>query len=142
MYLSAHAVELFLKGAILRKAPDEQFTHDLEHIYNRYKALFPAKRFALTNMPFTTEYPGVNSQVIAAIKREQPDPSELYRYPVSTTGEPWDRAFGFEAGSYARDLATLNADFIRIATEHEATHSRNIQLSQTSQSARDILTSP
>ena len=69
LYLSAHAIELFLKGAILRKAPNEQFKHDLEHIHNRYKALFPAKRFAFVNMPFTTEYPGVNSQHLHALRR-------------------------------------------------------------------------
>ena len=35
---ASHAVELFLKGAILRKAPDERFSHGLEHLQNRYKA--------------------------------------------------------------------------------------------------------
>jgi len=30
LYLAAHAIELFLKGAIMRKAPDEKLGHDLE----------------------------------------------------------------------------------------------------------------
>ena len=73
LYLSAHAVELFLKAAILRKTPSETFAHDLEHIYNRYRALFPAKRFAFTSMPFSSEYPGMTKQEIAEVKRENPD---------------------------------------------------------------------
>jgi hypothetical protein len=120
LYLAAHAVELFLKGAILRKAPDERFAHDLGHIHNRYRALFPAQRFALTTMPFMTEYPGMTKQEIAEAKREQPDPSELYRYPVSKSGEPWEAALGFEAASYSRALGVLRADFRRILGEHDA----------------------
>lgn len=120
LYLSAHAVELFLKGAILRKAPNESFAHDLEHIYNRYSALFPAKRFAFTSMPFSTEYFGMSKKEIAEVKRVQPDPSELYRYTTNKIGEPWQAALGFEASSFAMALAELHADFIRISGEHDA----------------------
>lgn len=120
LYLSAHAVELFLKGAILRKAPNETFAHDLEHINNRYRALFPAKRFAFTSMPFTSEYPGMSKQEVAEVKREKPDPSEMYRYPVSKTGEPWEAALGFEASSFSRSLSVLHADFARISAEYDA----------------------
>lgn len=120
MFLSAHAVELFLKGGILRKAPNEHFAHDLEHIYNRYRALFPAKRFALTSMPFATEFPGMSKQEVVEVKREQPDPSELFRYTVDKTGEPWQAALGFEASSFSRALRALHADFMRISNEHDA----------------------
>ena len=71
-------------------------------------------------MPFTTEYPGMTKQEIAEAKREQPDPSELYRYPVDKTGEPCETALGFEAGSYSRALSTLRADCVRILAEHDA----------------------
>lgn len=117
LYLSAHSVELFLKGAILRKAPNEHFAHDLEHIYNRYKALFPAKRFALTSMPFTTEFPGMSQRELVEAKREQPDPSELFRYTIDKSGEPWQAALGFEASSFSGVLLTLHADFRRITDE-------------------------
>jgi hypothetical protein len=119
LYLAAHAIELFLKGAILRKAPNERFAHDLEHIHNRYRALFPAQRFALTGLPFANEYPGLSKQEIAELKREQPDPSEIYRYPLDKSGEPWDAALAFEAGSYLKVLSTLRADFQRILEAHE-----------------------
>ena len=88
LYLSAHAIELFLKGAIIRKVPTELFGHDLEHIYSRYKALFPAKRFAFTSMPFTTEYLGMSKLKTSEVKRKQPDPGEIYRYAMDKTGEP------------------------------------------------------
>jgi hypothetical protein len=120
LYLAAHAVELFLKGGILRKAPNESLGHNLEHIYNRYRALLPAKRFAFTSMPFATYYPGMTSQEIAEVKRQQPDPNELYRYAMNKTGEPWQAAIGFEASSFSRSLATLHEDFRRISAEHDA----------------------
>lgn len=120
LYLVAHAIELFLKGAIFRRAPQERLAHDLEHIHNRYRALFPANRFALAALPFSTEYPGMTKQEIAEAKREQPDPNELYRYPVDKSGEPWEAALGFEAGSYSRALFKLRADFVRILAELDA----------------------
>ena len=119
LYLAAHAVELFLKGSILRKAPKERFAHDLDHIHNRYRALFPAQRFALTSFPFAAEYPGLTKEEIAATKREQPDPSELHRYPVDKSGAPWEAAMGFEAESYLRELSALRADFTRILAAHD-----------------------
>jgi hypothetical protein len=120
LFLSAHAVELFLKGAILRKAPNERFAHDLEHIYNRYAALFPGKRFTLTDMPFATEFPGMSKAEIAEAKREQPDPSEIFRYTVDKTGKPWEAALGFEASSFSRALVNLHADFRRLMAEYDA----------------------
>jgi hypothetical protein len=71
-------------------------------------------------IPFTTEYPGMSKGEIAEARREQPDPSELYRYPVDRLGEPWAAALGFEAGSYSRALSTLRADFLRILAEHDS----------------------
>ncbi len=118
LYLAAHAVELFLKGAISRKAPKECFAHDLEHIHKRYRALYPAKRFAMTEMPFRSEFPqGMSAAEIAKLKQGQPDPSELFRYPLNKSSEPWHGVHGFEAGSFSTVLATLRADFTRILAE-------------------------
>lgn len=117
LYLSAHAVELFLKGAIIRKSPLEHFGHNLEQIYNRYRALFPAARFQLSNMPFGSEYVGLTSQEIAEVKREQPDASEQYRYPVNRAGAPWDAAIGFDTFSYCVTLFNMRTDFEKIIAE-------------------------
>jgi hypothetical protein len=119
LYLAAHAIELFLKGAIRRKAPKERFAHDIEHIHNRYRALFPEKRSVFQSGLFSTEYLGMTNQEIAEAKREQPVPSVLFRYPIDKTGEPWEAALGFEARSYLGELATLRADFCRILAAHD-----------------------
>lgn len=118
LYLTAHAVELFLKGAILRKAPTERFSHDLEHLHNRYVALYPARRFWLTKEPFKTEYFGMDKAEIAKAKQCQPAVDQLYRYPEDKSGKPWIALLGFEASSYAKELTVLRADFERLLSEY------------------------
>lgn len=118
LYLSAHAVELFLKGAILRRAPDDRLGHDLDPIYKRYRSLFPSPRFDFS-VPFATEYPGMSKAEIAEAKHHLPEPSELYRYPVDRLGQPWEIALGFEVASFRIALAALDADFARVLAEFD-----------------------
>ena len=114
LYLTAHAVELFLKGAILRKAPKEHFSHDLEHLHNRYKALYPETRFRFSKVPFKTEYLGMNKAENASTKQSQPAVDQLYRYPEDKKGKPWIALLGFEASGYSKELTVLRADFERL----------------------------
>ena len=118
LYLTVHAVELFLKAAILRKAPAERFSHDLEHLHNRYKSLYPAKRFQLSKEPFKTEYLGMSGAEIREAKQAQPAVDQLYRYPEDKDGKPWIALLGFEANSYAKELAILRSDFERLLSAY------------------------
>ena len=107
LFLAAHAVELFLKGAIVRKSPDERFSHDLDHLVRRYHALYPHKKFRL-EIPFGSEFP---AEMTAEEKRQAKAlieaPSELYRYPIDKKYKPRAGAYGIEPNSLARDLAKL-----------------------------------
>jgi hypothetical protein len=115
IYLMSHAVELFLKGAILRKAPNEHFSHGLEHLRNRYAALYPAKRYQFTKPPFEVSYPEkMSAQEIAAAKKDGPPVDQLYRYPQDKDGKPWAGAFGFEANSCLKEVRMLQSDFARL----------------------------
>lgn len=111
LFLSAHAVELFLKGAISLKAPRERFGHDLAALKVRYNKLYAAKRFHF-RPPFGTvqllppEWP--------VPPRNHPTESERFRYPGNNDYVPWQGAYGFEAGSFLLVLHALERDFARL----------------------------
>lgn len=47
LFLTAHGLELFLKGAILHKSPQETFKHHrIEELHNRYQTLYPQSPYA------------------------------------------------------------------------------------------------
>ncbi len=109
LFLAAHAVELFLKGAIVHKAPNERFSHDLEHLIRRYHALFPGKKFRL-EVPFTTGLPsGMTVEEKRRVKKLVAPPGELYRYPIDKAYKPWSGAYGIEPSSLSRELAKLRS---------------------------------
>ncbi len=117
LYLAAHAVELFLKGAILRKAPDERFNHDLEHLRNRYCKLYPAKKFQF-EMPFLRHDSGMSKDQKAMIKKPSAPVDQLYRYPEDKEGKPWLGLYAFEPNSFARVLMALQDSFSRLLNEY------------------------
>ena len=46
LYLTFHAIELFLKGAILERKPNEKLgNHDIEVLSRRYKKLYPGMKY-------------------------------------------------------------------------------------------------
>ena len=104
LFLAAHAVELFLKGAIVRKSPNERFSHDLEHLARRYRALYPAKKFRL-EIPFSTELPpGMTAEEKRQIMATHTPPGELYRYPIDKKYKPWLGAYGIEPNSLRQTI--------------------------------------
>ena len=91
LMLSAHATELFLKGLLLRRVPEQQVWnrgHDIE---------------------------GLTADEIATLSpfRDAP-PSILYRYPVGKMGKDWNGFYGFEPNSFLPVLRELKHDFTRL----------------------------
>lgn len=117
LYLAAHAVELFLKGAILRKAPNERFNHGLEHLHNRYCKLYPAKKFQF-EMPFLTNDSGMSKAEKKMIKELAAPVVQLYRYPQDKEGKPWLGLHAFEPNSFLQVLVTLQDSFGRLINEY------------------------
>ena len=73
-----HALELFLKGALLKKGENLRNTHHLEQLYNRYCKLYPNNTYNFT---------GRIQETITDVT-DSPH-SEFPRYPVNTNGEIW-----------------------------------------------------
>lgn len=117
LYLSAHAVELFLKGAIRRKIPKEGCGHDLQQLYKRYKVLYPKKSFEFTELPFVLNRIESCGKIYEQNKFDHKNPNELYRYPRNKKGDSMGVMIGFEANSFLKKLKTLRVDFARIVNE-------------------------
>lgn len=124
--LTFHGCELFLKAAILYRAPDEQFSgnsgHSLEHLNRRYTKLYPGRAWAL-DLPFRRDemnFDGIDPRVADELKqltreRDKSMPQDqLHRYPTDVQGQPWDAAFGFEPNSFRRDIMRIRVDFERV----------------------------
>ena len=98
-----HSVELFLKAAILQAAQTAGKTHGLQELYNRFRKLYPGKKF---------EFEGdINSAV-----RETPiTPHNQYaRYPTDVSGQPWLGHTHIDIVIWYREVCRFTADFRRL----------------------------
>lgn len=111
-FLTFHAVELFLKAAILHKCPNEGLHHDVVHLTNRYKALYPGKKFNF-DVPFkAASYIGFEPSEIKPIKMPQ---DQLNRYPINKDFEVWEGAIGFKPESFLIVIERLQYDIDNIS---------------------------
>lgn len=112
--LSAHSVELFLKGAISIRDPKRKTTgHRLMDLKTVYDDLCPEKELSW-DVPFQTEYLGMSEEEAAALAKKEPVPSVQYRYPVDLNGTEWNGAEGFTPDDYRILLFELKKEFERI----------------------------
>lgn len=114
LMLSAHSVELFLKGAILSRDVNAKVSdHRIDLLSSKYEALYlePDLKF---DVPFRTEYPSISEEEIQALKKTEPVPSILFRYPVRKPGVEWQSVHAFEADSFLRILFNMRNAYERI----------------------------
>ncbi len=119
LYLTFHAVELFLKAAVLTKSPNEPLNHKIEKYQNRYNKLYPAKRFKL-EIPFKTEDLDIEKYETAQIDIKLPPQDQVNRYPVDKEGKEWNQPFAFEPYSFQKDINKLKENFRSIRQEINA----------------------
>jgi len=116
LYLTFHAVELFLKGAILKKAPNEPLNHKVEEHEKRYNNLYPAKRFKL-KLPFKTEQLGFEIHEIAQLKFKVPSQDQINKYPIDKNGNEWKHPIAFEPYPFQRTLNNLKENIQLVRKE-------------------------
>lgn len=112
LLLTFHSVELFLKGFILKLAPNTKIEgHSLAKLVNTLQRLAPDIEF---DPPFKVEalvpYPELVRRAEAQEKRFH----EVLRYPIDNDGKPWPGARGFSASSCNRLLARVRSDCERL----------------------------
>lgn len=113
LFLAFHAVELFLKAAILYRAPDDKLHHNIDEIKQRYATLFNDKEFNW-NLPFRSDYSGLEPDQIESAKKNIEPRDQVYRYPVNSKRKEWYGVYGFEANSFKSTLNCLKNDFIKL----------------------------
>lgn len=136
LMLTAHAVELFLKGALLKRSPaasERYTTHRIDILSAKYRLQFREPSFEW-DIPFssgltiaewieqmTNEYPNLTDNEINEMReeliekeKERPAPSVLYRYPTDNSGTEWRGSEGFEPHSFLFLLVQVENDFKRI----------------------------
>lgn len=111
MLLAVHAVELFLKGAILSRSPSADIkTHNLSDLWRLYRDTLPGDEFEF-DMPFQSEYIGFTEEEAAALAKDEPLPSIMHRYPVNKDLLPWAGIQCFEAPPFRAMLERLLETF-------------------------------
>ena len=119
LYLVQHALELFYKGAIVRKAPKERLVHGVPVLRARYLKLYPGKAF-LIQPTFVPSYDNLTRDQIEQVKGSEPPGDQIFRYPEDKDGTPWEGLFAFEASSFVREISALKNDFARVLAAIDA----------------------
>lgn len=114
LFLARHAVELFLKGAIIARSPNAKLDHDLERLKSMYDKLYTEQMFSWV-LPFTTEYPGMTSAQILVAKKHIPPGEQVYRYPIDRAGAKWNGIFALEPLTFQRDMRAIGKEMARLA---------------------------
>lgn len=120
-----HAIELFLKGAILERNPEENLrAHNIQGLSKRYYELYPDQRFWFhisliwtEEVDLTQIYGPENVEKIKKLIEvsEKDNPlGQRYCYPRKLKGGPWDCSVGFEPGSCLVEIKALKADIARL----------------------------
>jgi hypothetical protein len=115
LMLSAHSVELFLKGALFTKDPKAKINHhNIDVLFDLYCQNYTDGKFSF-EMPFKTEYLSISEAEIKALREHTSlTPSVLYRYPTASGELEWGGAYGFEVSSFLPVLNKLITDFQRL----------------------------
>ncbi len=123
LYLMFHAIELFLKGAILERKPKENLrSHDIQVLSKRYNKLYPGMKYEFHG-PFISRDEAdlsdlLSPEIIEArkiyIKKNPSD--QRYRYPENPEGQPWGGLVGFEPESCLVVIKNLKADIARLTS--------------------------
>ena len=112
---AAHATELFLKGLILAKSPDADIQgHNINLLARSFRSLYPEQELSW-EIPFETEFLGVEHQEVENLIRKQVAPSIRYRYPVTKDGNEWNGVSALRAATFRPVLQELRNTFYRLA---------------------------
>ncbi|MFN7782574.1 MAG: hypothetical protein ACK5PG_07535 [Lysobacterales bacterium] len=115
MMLAAHSVELFLKGAVLKRDPTAKLrSHNFEWLIERYTQVVPEPELAFSQ-PFVSDYPGLGEEEASRLRLKEKDPSMVYRYPIEDPGVEWEGVHAFEPEGFFEMLDDLGEEFERLA---------------------------
>lgn len=102
-FLLDHAVELFLKGAILAANKPIDNTHHLDQLHNLYCKLYPKRIFRFTG------------DIAETVRHDTSSPhSKFPRYPIDTDGNLWGGYNAYTLETWKKEAESLCEDFGRL----------------------------
>ncbi len=102
-FLFDHAIELFLKGAILKSTGQPGNTHDLQSLFGSYRNLYPKKAFEFT------------IRIAETFKKDNKSPySEFPRYPIDNKGKVWQGYNAYTLETWLIETERLREDLGRL----------------------------
>jgi hypothetical protein len=105
-FLFDHAVELFLKGAILKFTGKIQKTHNLQPLHKQYRKLYPKKAFEFTG------------RIHETVKENPQSPhSKFPRYRVDAKGNVWQGYNAYTLEEWLTETERLRQDLARLIPE-------------------------
>ena len=117
LYLTRHAVELFLKGAILTRDEMKRPHHELETLADQYEDLFADDSRFTWNVPFRVQVVGFDAEQVDGVRKEhlrRYPADQLLRYPADRAMKPWNLVSAFDAVLFERQLVSIRTDFERL----------------------------
>lgn len=112
LWLAFHAVELYLKGFILKLDPRASVNgHSLAVLTAKLKTLAPRTEF---DPPFGIEALPPDPELVQQVEKDEKKIHEMLRYPIDTEGKPWPGVQGFSASMFHNTLALTHTDCERL----------------------------
>ncbi|QJD90135.1 hypothetical protein HH213_08515 [Duganella dendranthematis] len=114
MFLFAHATEMFLKAAILLRAPStkvKDLSHSIRDLVTEYMRLYPGPEYEGDFRFYTEDMPPDTPK---SVKAEINSPSMVFRYSVNKENAQWQTLNGFVASMLLRDLQEIKQTFARL----------------------------
>jgi hypothetical protein len=112
--LALHSVELFLKGAILKKLPEikiGEFYHDINKLKREYDNLYSEEKYQL-EVPFYIKYLGGKES------SEKFPLDQVHRYPTNKEGKEWkDVEIYLNPDTFLKELKRFKSEFDRLEKE-------------------------
>jgi len=114
LFQAAHAIELFLKGAILLRDPEANIAgprHDISELHRTFRRLFPEPEFDW-EVPFSAI--DADQDVPKVIKAERSSQSMLLRYPRNQKNGQWSQITAMEPMTFKADLLEWQERVVRL----------------------------
>jgi hypothetical protein len=115
-FLFELSLEQFLKASLALAGNRPPASHDLQPLYNRYRKLYPGKRFAF------------DGRVDDAVRKEPARPADQFlRYPTDRAGQTWEGNQHFSLEFWRVQVSTFERDYARLEPLLRARHQSVIE---------------
>lgn len=112
LWLAFHAVELYLKGFILKLDPRTSVNgHSLAVLTAKLKSLAPKTQFDPT---FGIEALPPDPERVKQVEKSEKKIHEMLRYPIDTEGKPWPGVRSFSASMIQNELTLIHTECERL----------------------------